>query len=376
MANGVPVWSMTAASNSTADDSINWAESQAPSSVNDSARAMMARIAEWYADTSGNLVLGGTSTAYTLTTNNVFASLIDGATVVARVNATSGATPTLAVDGLAAKQIRGVYGTNIATGALLINSIWAFTYDSTDDAWIAWGNTLAAGNVLTGLDITGGTALTAPDVADVFPVYDDSATANRKVTLANFYKTITGLTAETSPAIDDELPIYDLSAMIGDKITLSNLLKVINGLTEDTAPHVTNDFLVTYDASATAAKKLTLTNLIAAFVTAGMTSANTAKAFAAFSVSGTTVSFTAGNYFNIVTITRSSEGIFAVAFTNALPTANYVVAGSGHKEGSVTDSLTLTATSLLTTGFTLTTYSQPNNLATDPGICHFVVFGF
>src|SRR3990167_6355762 len=335
MANGVPVWSMTAASNSTADDSINWAESQAPSSVNDSARAMMARIAEWYADTSGNLVLGGTSTAYTLTTNNVFASLIDGATVVARINATSGATPTLAVDGLTAKQIRGVYGTNIATGALLINSIWAFTYDSTDDAWIAWGNTLAAGQLLTATDITGATALTAP-------------------------------------AIDDELPTYDLSATANRKITTANLLKVINGLTEDTSPHVSNDFLVTYDASATAAKKLTLTNLVAAFLTAGLTSRNTAKAVAFFSVSAGVVSFTSGNWFNVASITRTGTGAFTVTFTNALSSANYVLTGGGIPTSSLSIGTGVTATSKATTGFTLNTFRMGAG-AEDPLECDFAI---
>jgi chorismate mutase/prephenate dehydratase len=38
-------WSTTAASNDTADSTINWREAQAPSTVNDSARAMMAAIA-------------------------------------------------------------------------------------------------------------------------------------------------------------------------------------------------------------------------------------------------------------------------------------------------------------------------------------------
>src|SRR5438309_115085 len=38
-------WSQTAANNATADSSINWQEGQAPSSVNDSGRAMMASIA-------------------------------------------------------------------------------------------------------------------------------------------------------------------------------------------------------------------------------------------------------------------------------------------------------------------------------------------
>lgn len=41
-------WSTTAANNATADPSINWQEGQAPSTVNDSARAMMAAIAAWF----------------------------------------------------------------------------------------------------------------------------------------------------------------------------------------------------------------------------------------------------------------------------------------------------------------------------------------
>lgn len=41
-------WSTTAASNATADPSINWQEGQAPSTVNDSARAMMAAVATWF----------------------------------------------------------------------------------------------------------------------------------------------------------------------------------------------------------------------------------------------------------------------------------------------------------------------------------------
>ena len=41
-------WSTTAGNNATADPSINWQEGQAPSTVNDSARAMMAAVATWY----------------------------------------------------------------------------------------------------------------------------------------------------------------------------------------------------------------------------------------------------------------------------------------------------------------------------------------
>ncbi len=43
-------WSTTAGDNDDADASINWLENQAPSTVNNSARAMMAAIRTWYND--------------------------------------------------------------------------------------------------------------------------------------------------------------------------------------------------------------------------------------------------------------------------------------------------------------------------------------
>ena len=60
-------WSQTAANNATADSSVNWQEGQAPSSVNDSGRAMMASIAKHRDDIAGAIVTGGTATAYTVT---------------------------------------------------------------------------------------------------------------------------------------------------------------------------------------------------------------------------------------------------------------------------------------------------------------------
>lgn len=132
-------WSQTASSNDTADPSINWRENQAPRTYNNSARGMMAAIRKWWDDFSGNLVTGGGSTAYTITSNQGLASLTDGFSFYARMHATNGDNPTMTVDSTAAKQIRKVYGTNIPNGVLLINGIYKFTYDSTDDAWIVGG---------------------------------------------------------------------------------------------------------------------------------------------------------------------------------------------------------------------------------------------
>lgn len=55
-------WSTTAADNATADPSINWQEGQAPSTVNDSARAMMAAIATQFQGGWDWLNLGDTPT--------------------------------------------------------------------------------------------------------------------------------------------------------------------------------------------------------------------------------------------------------------------------------------------------------------------------
>lgn len=130
-------WSQTANSNSTADSAINWQEGQSPGSVNGSARAMMAALAKYRDDVSGNLVTGGTATAFTLTTNQGLASLTDGFMVRARMNATSGAAPTLNVDSLGAKPIvLDVSATAIPTGALLTGQVYSFVYDSTAEGWI------------------------------------------------------------------------------------------------------------------------------------------------------------------------------------------------------------------------------------------------
>ena len=48
---GVYTWSQSAANNATFDNTVNWEEGQAPSSINDSGRAMMASVAKYAAMT-------------------------------------------------------------------------------------------------------------------------------------------------------------------------------------------------------------------------------------------------------------------------------------------------------------------------------------
>lgn len=123
-------WSSVASTNATADATINWAEGQAPSSVNDSARAMMAAVKKWCNDIGGTLQTAGTSTAYTVSTNQGFTTtaLMDTAQLNLLFHATNGANPTLNVDGLGAIPIT-IDGTNPPpVGSLVAGTPYVFVY--------------------------------------------------------------------------------------------------------------------------------------------------------------------------------------------------------------------------------------------------------
>ena len=132
-------FSTDAASNGTADTSINAAEGMAPSQVNNAIRAFMAAVKKHSLDMSGKIVTGGTKTAFTVTTNEVLTAFVDGHTFKARMHVASVLNPTLAVDSLAAKAIQVAIGTAPSIGKLVKDAIYQFTYRATDDVWLVSG---------------------------------------------------------------------------------------------------------------------------------------------------------------------------------------------------------------------------------------------
>ncbi|PIT67969.1 phage tail protein [Bartonella tribocorum] len=80
-------WSLIASENAYVDESINWAEGQPPSSVNDSARAMMQRIKEYLLDNGGvietQFTVDGENkrTSLRLATKSFFEAYMDGIVV-------------------------------------------------------------------------------------------------------------------------------------------------------------------------------------------------------------------------------------------------------------------------------------------------------
>lgn len=220
---GVPLWDTTASNNSSADPAVNWAEGQAPSTVNNSARGMMASVAEWRDDLYGRTT-SGSSTAYTVTTGATFASAsaMSGAVFCIIPHTTSGASPTLAVDGLTARAINISTGVAVPTGALVEDTPYLVKYVHASTEFILLGTLGKA--LLAALDIIGGTS-------------------------------------ETAIAVDDTIPLYDLSNTANRRMLVSDFLKVVNALTEDTTPDSAADFVMSYDGSASAAKKVKLSNI-------------------------------------------------------------------------------------------------------------------
>lgn len=130
-------WSRTASSNATADSTVNWAEGQSPSSVNDSARAMMASTAAFRDDISGAIATGGSSIAYTVTSFQIFDTLahMSGAMIAFTPHITNAATVTLNVDGLGAKPLRPSPGVELQAGVIIQGTPYTATYNNSDAVW-------------------------------------------------------------------------------------------------------------------------------------------------------------------------------------------------------------------------------------------------
>jgi microcystin-dependent protein len=163
-------WSRTAELDATADPSINWQEGQAPSSVNDSARAMMAAMAKYRDDTAGAILTGGTSTAYAVSSNQVFDTLarLHGQMIAFVPHLTNGATVTLNVDSLGAKPLRSAPSTNLLAGVLIAGTPYTCSYNNSDGAFYLRDFHVSPFSVPLG----GGLpyfGLTAPNSAFAFP---------------------------------------------------------------------------------------------------------------------------------------------------------------------------------------------------------------
>lgn len=137
MSGNFPLWSKTAGNNSTADATINWAEGQSASSVNDSARNLMAALASWRDDSSGLLVSAGGPVAFTVTTNQGLpATPQDGQYIRVSFGVANGAAATLQADGGNAYALQSAPGSALAAGALGAGAHYGLRFNLAQPSWI------------------------------------------------------------------------------------------------------------------------------------------------------------------------------------------------------------------------------------------------
>ena len=132
-------WSKTASLNSSADVNVYVAEGMAPSATNDQFRSIMQSFSKFRDDNNGTLITGGSSTAATLATNEVFTALKTGLTVTFSLTTKLSSGATLAVDGLTATVLQIYAGTSITTGTLAsTGSIVSATYNASGVLPACW----------------------------------------------------------------------------------------------------------------------------------------------------------------------------------------------------------------------------------------------
>lgn len=170
---GVYTFSKTAAANATADSTQNWQEGQAPSSINDSARSLLASIAKYRDDVSGSIVTTGISVAYVIATSQVFDTLahMGGQEIAFTPHLTNGAGGvTVTIDTFANIPLRSSPGVELPAGVLIAGTPYVAIYNAADAALYLhgyYGSSVVAVPLASGMDYWG---TTAPNSSFAFPI--------------------------------------------------------------------------------------------------------------------------------------------------------------------------------------------------------------
>lgn len=207
-------WSVNASDNGNSDAAINWQEGQQRKTVNNSARAMMGRDAEFVKDISGALLAGGSANVLTVTANSAFTTYANGRVIVLRAASSNTAAATLSVNAIGAKPIKvftSAGETALVGGEIQANGVYVFYYSAS----IASGS---GGWVLVNPSPVVGEEFTASEI-----VYQVSSTTLSSATTID----ITGL--------DTDFRQFEISGELGgvtsNPSTTHFLLSLGNGST-------------------------------------------------------------------------------------------------------------------------------------------------
>jgi hypothetical protein len=131
-------WSTTDSENDDADTRINWAEGQNASTVNNSARAMMAALKEFMDDNGTFATSSGSANAYEITppSGNAPSSYAEPLRYCVVPHQTNTGAATLKVGALSAKSLRITSGTALSSGEIVQNRPFIATYYAAQDEFL------------------------------------------------------------------------------------------------------------------------------------------------------------------------------------------------------------------------------------------------
>lgn len=178
MTDSILAWSQTAGDNGAADATINWAEFQTPASVNDSARAMMARVAQLISDMAPKRSSTGSANAYVVASDAAGAALRDGEQITFIPNHTNTAACTINVDGRGAKSWRPAPSTDFSASNILSGVPVTAFYRSSTDEWLSPGTGYYVTSMASGVALQSITAR-LPQIGDLTISYAPTPGAGR-----------------------------------------------------------------------------------------------------------------------------------------------------------------------------------------------------
>lgn len=182
-------------------DSLNTArfpEGQAPSTVNNGARALEGLLARFHKDINGSAVAGGTGDAITVAANQTLTVYYDGLTIAFEAAAANTGAATLNVDSVGAQAIRKNFDQALAANDIKAGQKVICIYDADNTRWqivSPLGNPSAVlgANTFTGTQTLSGAALNGAARVDVA----SAATTNVGAAASNYVR-ITGTTTITA----------------------------------------------------------------------------------------------------------------------------------------------------------------------------------
>lgn len=171
-------WSQTAASNATADATIDFAEFQRPSTLNDSCRALMARIAQFLSDAAPNRSSTSSGNAYAVASDAAGASLTNCEQITFIPDADNTGACTLNVDGRGAKAWRPAPGVEFESGNILTGVPVTAYYRLASDEWLSPGTGYYVSQSASGVALQSITAR-LPQIGDLVVSYAPTPGAGR-----------------------------------------------------------------------------------------------------------------------------------------------------------------------------------------------------